>query len=57
MDMNNLMVRILSLYIHLSNHHLTHLKYIVILFINYLSIKLKEKQQMAKLPVQFLYVH
>lgn len=35
----------LSQCIHRSNHHVVHLKYLTILFLNYTSIKLKEKRK------------
>lgn len=38
----NLMVGIFSQCIHLSNDHVVHFKYFIILFVNYISIKVKK---------------
>ena len=60
-------MEILSQCIHISNHHIVHVKYVTILFVNYTSIKLekfikesvipkkphKKQNQIAKMVVEF----
>lgn len=42
------MMGILSQYIHISNHHLAHFEHIIILLVNYTSIKFKKKKKIDK---------
>lgn len=40
--------------VHISNHHVVHFKYLMILLGNYNSIKLKNRKHLTDLIIQFL---
>lgn len=51
--LTNLIVVNISKYIHISNHHVVHLK-LTVLYVNYISIKLGKKHTNCTIVIQYL---